>query len=90
MKVKVEFFGSARYLTNTKEVEVDLPVGATLRELANLLSKIFPKIADKILLEGRPLGSFVLRLNRGPTARGFDEKLDEGCNVLVIPAEAGG
>ena len=49
MQLVVEFFGMARRLAGAKETTVELPEGATLRDVARAIGRRHPKLVGPLI-----------------------------------------
>ena len=81
MVVRVLFFASAREITGTASIEIDLLEGATVNELREELLKRFPS------LEGIEK-KFAIALNEEYVVD--DSTLGNGDEVALIPPVSGG
>ena len=81
MVVRVLFFASAREITGTASIEIDLHEGATVNELREELLKRFPS------LEGIEK-KFAIALNEEYVVD--DSTLGNGDEVALIPPVSGG
>ncbi|MEE3235582.1 MAG: molybdopterin converting factor subunit 1 [Candidatus Latescibacterota bacterium] len=81
MVVRVLFFASAREITGTASIEIDLHDGATVNELREELLKRFPS------LEGIEK-KFAIALNEEYVVD--DSTLGNGDEVALIPPVSGG
>jgi molybdopterin synthase catalytic subunit len=81
MRVKVLFFGSLRDAMGRSTDSLDLPDGAELRELLDLLSRDKPSISALI-------PSIALSVNEEYARR--DAKLKDGDEVALLPPVSGG
>jgi molybdopterin synthase sulfur carrier subunit len=94
MRVKVRFYGSLYELLNTREVDLELPDGSSLRTLIEVInSKLNPNFSRTLLDErGSIRGSYVILLN-GSAVRDdpLDKvKLNNGDVVAFLPTAVGG
>ena len=81
MKVRVQFYGQLRDLVGTRELELELPDGATVRDLLNQLYAERPALDahDNSILIGAGL-EFVDR----------NYKLNAGEEIAIMPPVQGG
>lgn len=77
--VQVKFFALARELAVTSWLEVELPVGATMQTLADILFQAYPGLSD-----------MRLRFAVNAAYAGADVVLDDGDEVALIPPVGGG
>jgi molybdopterin synthase sulfur carrier subunit len=94
MRIKVRFYGSLYELLNTREVDLELPDGSSLRTLIEVInSKLNPNFSRTLLDErGGIRGSYVILLN-GSAVRDdpLDKvKLNNGDVVAFLPTAVGG
>ncbi len=93
MKVKVSFLGLLRDKVGAPSLEVELPEGATFREL---LDRLAPELEDKLgdWAWVRETRSFAPRImvSRSKVVGGYEEEtvLSDGEEILVFPPLAGG
>lgn len=80
MRVRALFFATAREMTGAEELEFELPDGATVAELAGLVSA-------RTGSAGLP-GSWAVAVNREYASA--DKELNDGDEVAFIPPVAGG
>ncbi|MFN3651862.1 MAG: molybdenum cofactor biosynthesis protein MoaE [Armatimonadota bacterium] len=81
MRVKIELFGRASTQTGCREVELDLPAGATLRDAAGALVERFP-VLDWIPGLCRPA--------RNLEYAAWTDPVEEGDELSFIPPVSGG
>ena len=81
MTILVKFFALSRQATGTREVEIQLPKGATAALLMETLGKRFPKL--------KPLSN-ALKLAVNWDYADPETVLRDGDEVAVIPPIAGG
>jgi molybdopterin synthase sulfur carrier subunit len=94
MRIKVRLYGSLYELLNTREVDLELPDGSSLRTLIEVInSKLNPNFSKTLLDErGSIRGSYVILLN-GSAVRDdpLDKvKLNNGDVVAFLPTAVGG
>ena len=81
MKVSVQMFAAARQLSGQSAVQIELPPGATLRELRAALAVQSPSLGDLL-----PHLKFAVNMEYAA-----DEKvIPEGAEVACIPPVSGG
>jgi molybdopterin converting factor subunit 1 len=81
MKIKVKFFASSRDVAGVDEVEVDVPVQITGKELWRVLEERFPGLK-------RLSASSLLAVNMEYAHS--DATLNDGDEVAIIPPVSGG
>ncbi|MBI3360607.1 MAG: MoaD/ThiS family protein, partial [Chloroflexi bacterium] len=90
--VRVRYFNVLAVYAGTKQAEVTLPAGTTVRGLLDRLVETNPDAFRRALVRGDALSSY-LRVFRNDTlvgADGFDEPVAEGDQFMLFPAIAGG
>jgi molybdopterin converting factor small subunit len=94
MRIAVEFLGDARLATQTRQTELEIPPGASYRELVRLLVERFPALIGAVIEEdGETLmPANILNLNGKRTVQSeqFDETLSDGDRVTFMSILAGG
>jgi molybdopterin synthase sulfur carrier subunit len=92
--VEVHFYATLRAEVGEKTIEVELPEGATVRELIGRLVESRPRLADAMLDERGRLSRHVHLLVDGRSVRhlkrGVETPLRSDLNIDVFPAVAGG
>jgi MoaE-MoaD fusion protein len=81
MHVEVVLFAAAREALGGSHLGVDLPSGATGRDLRERLAALYPTLADLIR---------VSRFASGLTFLDEDRALSEGAEIVLIPPVSGG
>ena len=81
MKVKVLFFASCREIVGEREVEVEVPEGATVADLAAGIGSEHPRFLE---MEG----NLMISVNQDYAGR--DTRLKDGDEVAFIPPVSGG
>lgn len=81
MRVRIRLFAVQRELAGTREVPVDLAVGATIADAWDALVAIHPALAP---------GRGAVRFARNSVYAGADESLADGDEVAMIPPVSGG
>lgn len=81
MKVTVRLFAQLRELTGVREVDLELPDGATVSQGLLKLREMFPKLS----IDG---GRVAVAVNQ--TYVGYDHILANGDEVALIPPVSGG
>lgn len=81
MKIEVLFFASVRDMVGTREMEWEVPEGATVGQLKNDLIAHFPKMAGLVSV-------FLLAVNA--EYADDSEVLQAGSQVAIIPPVSGG
>lgn len=92
MKVRVNYFGQLRQITNLEAEEVDVPANADLASFLSTLGKGRDDRFLKILLTpaGAPSASVMVLANNEPIARTGPLRLRDGDSLSLIPAISGG
>ena len=94
MKVKIQYFASVRELVNLREETIDVPVGANVRTLLDLLTaKHGDKLKEYLLDDtGNPREYLQFLLNEKSISQtdGFFTLLREGSTLAIIPPVGGG
>jgi len=94
LKVKIQYFASVRELVNLREETIDVPVGANVRTLLDLLTaKHGDKLKEYLLDDtGNPREYFQFLLNEKSISQtdGFFTLLREGSTLAIIPPVGGG
>lgn len=85
--IHVEFFGVARSRANVAAVTLDV---ASLREALSQIGERFPALAELCVEEGELAPGWLLNVNGSAFTRDLRASLNDGDNVLLIPADAGG
>jgi len=91
MKVKVRFFAYFRDVFGAKEKDLELPEGASVRQLFSQISDTLERRRE--IFSSNELKSHVVVLRNGsplPTASGFDTPLAEGDTLAIFPIVGGG
>ena len=83
MKVTVKLFAGLKDKAGTGNMDMELPGGATVGELAGLLSERYPALKE--VLEGRKV---FISLNQEMAKR--EDILKEGDEVGLLPPFSGG
>lgn len=81
MRIRVRLFAVLRDAAGVGEVELELPDGATAREVANPLAEQYPGIARHL-----PRIAYAVNRNYAPP----DAPLQDGDEVALIPPVSGG
>ncbi len=92
MKIRVKFLAYFRDLFGAKEISVDLPPGALLRDLLERLGDL-PERRKAILTEKGEIHSQVVVMKNGAPAQsagGMKAPLADGDTVAVFPFLGGG
>lgn len=92
MKITVELYGIARYVTQTKEVELLLQDDARLYDLVTALVKTYPQLLGHVITHQtyRTEKTFKFNINGTHMARDLNHKLHEADHVLLFPIDGGG
>jgi len=85
--IHVEFFGVARSRANVAAATFDVE---SLREVLSQISEQFPALAELCVEGGELAPGWLLNVNGSAFTRDLSSPLNDGDNVLLIPADAGG
>lgn len=85
--IHVEFFGVARSRANVAAVTLDVD---SLREVLSQINEQFPELAELCVDDGELAPGWLLNVNGSAFTRDLQTPLNDGDNVLLIPADAGG
>ena len=85
--IKVEFFGVARSRANVAAVTLDV---VSLREVLSQIDDQFPALAELCVEDEELAPGWLLNVNGAAFTRDLQTPLNDGDNVLLIPADAGG
>jgi molybdopterin synthase sulfur carrier subunit len=91
--MKVRLFATLRHVAGTKEVEVDLEAGETVRHALERLVELLPSLKELIFDERGDLQRSIIVLLKGRNIRleeGLDTVLGEGDYLAIFPPVAGG
>jgi MoaD family protein len=91
MKVKVKLFGHFRYITNSKEVELEIK-GNTLQEVMDRLIEAYPQLGQAVLV-GKDIRPYVNLLLNGKSVKdagGLASTVKESDDIVLFPPMAGG
>lgn len=91
--MKVRLFATLRQVAGTKEVEVDLEAGATVRHALERLVDLYPNLKEEIFTERGELQSSVIILLKGRNIgleEGLDTVLGKDDYLAIFPPVAGG
>jgi molybdopterin converting factor small subunit len=88
----VEFLGIPRQLAGAREVELELPPGATLLEAVAALRKEVPALVGRVIAEDGTslIEPYALNLNGRAFVQGLDIKLSGGDRIVLMTRSAGG
>ncbi len=93
-KVKVNFFATLRPIVGQKTVEVDLPEGATVRDLAETLVLQYPALREHFFTEDGRLHHSIHILLDGRDfiylPKGEGEEVTNGAKIDIFPPVGGG
>ena len=81
MKVRVKFFAAMREALDNTEIELDLPLGATVQQLVNLVAERYPVLCPY-------LGSALIAVNQRYAPA--QTELQPGDEVAFVPPVGGG
>lgn len=89
--IKVKLFGHFRYITNSKEVDVDT-AGKTVSDVVSALVEKYPDLGPAIL-DNKEIRPYVNLLLNGKNVRevgGLKASVKEGDDIVLFPPMAGG
>jgi molybdopterin converting factor small subunit len=89
---KVGLYGTARVLAGCPGVDIQVPAGASVREVLRALGRRYPSLGGSVLLpdySGLSAG-YAANINGLTFVSDPDEPLQNGDILLLIPAAAGG
>jgi len=92
MEFTVEFFGLPRRLSGEKETTVDVPEGATLRDVVHALAAQFPAFLGD-LIDPRTyelMEPYFFNIDARRVAKTLDYEPQAGERLLLLFVEAGG
>ncbi|MBT6156832.1 MAG: MoaD/ThiS family protein [Planctomycetaceae bacterium] len=87
MSIRVEFYGIARQRAGVEFLELE---GNTLGEVFDRLQTQLPEFSAACLKEGELLPGFLANVNGQTFSSKRDTPLNEGDDVLILSADAGG
>jgi molybdopterin synthase sulfur carrier subunit len=89
----VRLSAGLRQLAGAREVVVNVPPGATVRELLQTLHVVCPALGDRILTADGSLNAGILMLIDGKHIdflQGLDSPIDQAKDLMLIPPLLGG
>jgi molybdopterin converting factor small subunit len=92
VKITVELYGIARYVTQTKEVELFLHDDARLSDLVTILVKKYPQLLGHVITHHtlRTAKTFKFNINGTHMAHDLNHRLHAADHVLLFPIDGGG
>ena len=94
MHVRVELLGLSRLVTGTREVSLELPDGATYRDLVYALSEAYPGLVGNVIQADRrnlqAPNIFNLNARQMVQSRQMDNRLAEDDRIILMSISAGG
>lgn len=94
MRIRMEYLGLSRLVTQKKAEELDLPAGTTFRGLIAFLSQKYPALVGYVIQPGAQelQAPNILNVGGKKMVRGdqLDEPIAEGDNVILMSMSAGG
>ncbi len=92
--MRVSFFATVRQIVGGRDFDVSLPVGATVRDLAEELARRWPALREHLFTDaGAPSGRVAIYVD-GRNVRWLPDaeatRLSENQCVALIPPAAGG
>ncbi len=88
IRVKIKLFALYRELTGQKEVELELPEGATVWDMLKTLEERFPKLKGRLTERSGEQRNFILM--RGGRWPDPGDRLREGDEFSLFPPVGGG
>ena len=92
--MRVSFFASLREIVGGRDIDVSLPEGATVRDLAEELVRRWPELREHLLTDEGALSRRAAIYVDGRNVRWLPDaeatRLSENQSVAVIPPAAGG
>ncbi|AMM53833.1 ubiquitin-like small modifier protein 1 [Pyrococcus kukulkanii] len=89
MKVKVKYLARFRTLTGIDEEIIELPEGATVKDLIEEIKKKYPKFREEVFGEGFDEDADANIAVNGRYVS-WDERLNDGDVVGIFPPVSGG
>ncbi|AEH24139.1 ubiquitin-like small modifier protein 1 [Pyrococcus yayanosii] len=89
MKVRVRYFARFRDLAGVGEEDVELPEGATVRDLIELIKDRHPRFKDEVFGEGHDEDADV-NISVNGRYVDWDQELHDGDVVGIFPPVSGG
>ncbi len=94
MRIRIEYLGLSRLVTQKKVEELELPSGTTFRGLIGLLSQKYPGLVGYVIQPGAQelQAPNILNVGGKKMVRGdqLDEPIADGDNVILMSMSAGG
>ena len=92
MKIIVELYGIARYLTQTIEIELFLHDDARLNDLVTILVNKYPQLLGHVITPQtyRIENTFKFNINGTYMTQDLNHRLHEADHVLLFPIDGGG
>lgn len=92
--MKVNFYATYRLITGQKSVELELPVGSTIRDLVNQILKRYPDFNGQLMDENgslfRHIHVFVNGRDTYYLPDDLETVLEQDENIDIFPPVAGG
>ena len=92
--MRVSFFASLREIVGGRDIDVSLPEGVTVRDLAEELARRWPELREHLFTDEGALSRRAAIYVDGRNVRWLPDveatRLSEGQRVAVIPPAAGG
>lgn len=88
----VELFGIPRQLAGAREVELELPSGATLSEAVAALGRKVPALMGRVIAEGGTslIEPYALNLNGRAFVQSLEVKIGASDRIVLMTRSAGG
>ena len=87
MKVRVKYFARFRELAGASEEIVELPDGAKIKDLIEIIKERHPKFRDEVFEQSEDAD---VNVSRNGSYVSFDEELKDGDVVALFPPASGG
>jgi molybdopterin-guanine dinucleotide biosynthesis protein A len=88
----IELFGVARLVTNTNEISLDVPREATYSQLFAALADRLPALVGRVITPDRTrlVDGYACNVNGRDFVRAPETRVNDGDNIAILSADAGG